>query len=356
MPQPNNDSKFNRLYQLRNSRESIYLFDGLKKHLTRLFVRKSLDDENYQKDIKQYVDISIQKLISAVNKLPSEYNKALAEEIDKLSSQWEELNEKIATSENIRDVADAVSDIEFPEIVIPKSVTVDNLEAEVKKLSDILQKISQKEIVFPKIQKIEGQVDIGKLPDMPSNAQIIRSLQTIHEAIENIKIPEPKEVRIPKMPKEIGITSSKDILKALDDVKVSLDSLYDKEQPEFPTTVSIDNFPVQKTPTPVTHINILPLNGGVTSRSVTVTTTVTALPPDPAESRRSVIFFNNSSTTTVYIGGADVTPANGIPVLAQSNSPTIDAGVKMDIYGITESGSADIRILEVAMETGRRET
>lgn len=346
-------SRLDRLNQLRNSRESTDLFDGLKRHLTSLFSLKDLSEKKRQKELEKCFTDSINKLNEAVNQLPKQYAKSLTEEIDRLSDKWEELNETLTSSENTQKIVDAIDNIEFPEVIIPESVTVKNLSPEITKLAKYLQIISKKEVIFPEIQKVEGKVDIGKAPFDP---RVIQELQALRDSIDNIKFPEQKEIKIPSMPKEIGMREAKDIKQALVDVKESLDRLYEKEQPEFPNSVEVTNFPPQKTPQPVTHINILPLNGGITTRSITVDATATALPPDPAESRRSIMIFNNDASSTVFIGGSDVTPDNGFPVTSQSFSPVIDAGVKTLLYGITSSGSIDVRVIEVSMETGRRET
>lgn len=61
--------------------------------------------------------------------------------------------------------------------------------------------------------------------------------------------------------------------------------------------------------------------------------------------RRTATFFNNG-TTTVFIGGADVTPTTGLPV--PSKQSMIDNSTTAAWYGITASGTGDIRVVEVA--------
>ena len=58
--------------------------------------------------------------------------------------------------------------------------------------------------------------------------------------------------------------------------------------------------------------------------------------------------YNNSSTVTIFIGGSDVTATNGLPVPPKSYSPPIDAGVKMILYAVTSSSTANVRVLEIS--------
>ena len=121
---------------------------------------------------------------------------------------------------------------------------------------------------------------------------------------------------------------------------------------EIPSVIQaeVTNFPPQKIPQPVTNININPLRGEVLTTAVSVGTTATALPETPLENRRSFMVFNNDESKTIYLGGSGVTTDSGLPVLAQSYSPTIDAGPKMIVYGITASGTVDVRVIEASNE------
>ena len=121
------------------------------------------------------------------------------------------------------------------------------------------------------------------------------------------------------------------------------------EMPEM-MKVNVGNFPPQKYPMPVTNININPLRGFAKSRSVTVTTSLTPLPDEVLSYRRSLMVFNNDASATVYIGGSDMSASDGLPVLAQTYSPVIDAGPKLIVYGMTTSGSVNVRVLELSNE------
>jgi hypothetical protein len=78
--------------------------------------------------------------------------------------------------------------------------------------------------------------------------------------------------------------------------------------------------------------------------TVTVTTTATALPATAATGRSSLSVKNNGAVT-IYVGSSTVTSANGYP-LAPNAEISFDVGDQVIVYGITASGSADIRVLE----------
>lgn len=86
------------------------------------------------------------------------------------------------------------------------------------------------------------------------------------------------------------------------------------------------------------------------SSLVTVGVTATPLPATPLEQRRSMILFNDSGSV-VYLGGADVTVDNGLPVLDQSYSPPIDAGQHMVIYGVASLAGCEVRVFEVSNDS-----
>jgi hypothetical protein len=78
------------------------------------------------------------------------------------------------------------------------------------------------------------------------------------------------------------------------------------------------------------------------SRAVSVATTATAL--HDANTQGSMLVFNNHSAT-IYVGGADVSAVNGMPVAAAT-------GISFDykfgeVYAIVAAATADVRILEL---------
>jgi hypothetical protein len=80
------------------------------------------------------------------------------------------------------------------------------------------------------------------------------------------------------------------------------------------------------------------------SYSVTVTDTRSIIIQPDDINRQCFIY--NTTNDTLYIGGADVTTANGLPIL--KHTAPIEGGLplKDTLYGIAEAGkSLDIRIL-----------
>lgn len=80
-----------------------------------------------------------------------------------------------------------------------------------------------------------------------------------------------------------------------------------------------------------------------THPAVNVTTTRVLL--RAGNSKRYVLFIVNEGAGKVYIGDADVTAANGIPVPSGSIYPDYDS--KDAWYAITSSGTADVRLMEI---------
>lgn len=87
----------------------------------------------------------------------------------------------------------------------------------------------------------------------------------------------------------------------------------------------------------------------VLSTAVTVTNAATALPTTALAQRKSVYVFNNAAVggQTVYIGSSAVTAAGGTPVPPQSGVG-LDLGAHVSLNGITSTGTADVRVLEIA--------
>jgi hypothetical protein len=79
---------------------------------------------------------------------------------------------------------------------------------------------------------------------------------------------------------------------------------------------------------------------------VTVTTTATKLPSTPLSGRKAIEIYNTSDTT-IEIGPSTVTFGNGRPV--KKDFPVaFDLTNDKDVYGITQTGSADVRVTEIA--------
>lgn len=88
----------------------------------------------------------------------------------------------------------------------------------------------------------------------------------------------------------------------------------------------------------------------VKSRAVTVATTATQLDSttDGYRSSPSLALYN-SSAVTVYIGGSDVTTANGLPIPASSWSPGFGLGEGEGIYGVVAADTAAVRVIETGV-------
>lgn len=85
------------------------------------------------------------------------------------------------------------------------------------------------------------------------------------------------------------------------------------------------------------------------SSAVSVATTATRL--DTADDTgdhtagESLVFYNNGAAT-IFVGGSDVSPANGAPVAASSWSPAFDLSSGDAVYGIVATGTVEARVLE----------
>lgn len=85
----------------------------------------------------------------------------------------------------------------------------------------------------------------------------------------------------------------------------------------------------------------------VTTRAVSVASTATRLDA-LTEIGEEILVFNNGSAT-IYIGGADVTTANGVPVLPGSWSPSLPLPRGEALYGVVASGTHEARVIEVGL-------
>lgn len=110
-------------------------------------------------------------------------------------------------------------------------------------------------------------------------------------------------------------------------------------------------------------VKLLGASIDIDSAATTVGITATLLPAAPMGARRSIYIFNNAAAggTVLYVGGNDVTVAQGMPVPPQTslsldisaiigggNPPTGASSAAAGIYGIVSSGTVDCRTLEIA--------
>jgi len=83
------------------------------------------------------------------------------------------------------------------------------------------------------------------------------------------------------------------------------------------------------------------------TEAVTVSDTATKLPTTILSNRKAISVFNMSATETVYLGNADVTTANGYPLVTWQGLPW-NLGSGAQLYGICAAGkTAEVRVLEI---------
>ncbi len=232
-----------------------------------------------------------------------------------------------------------------------------------KNIEDILKRIEAKELkmVIPDTQKVTGEVKVNNFPEQYDFNQLYFALKEMSGLIGKIKVEFPKipevrmpDIKIPEFPKSISLQESAKIIDSLNAVQEAIQKIPKPKEVNWPSSISVNNFPPQKYPMPVTHISINALNGTIKSTSVTVTTDLTVLPPEVLANRRSLLIFNNSSATTVYIGGSTMSASAGLHVLAQTYSPVFDASSSTILYGRTSNSTAEIRVLEISDEASGR--
>jgi len=191
---------------------------------------------------------------------------------------------------------------------------------------------------------------LGKLDNIindHTSVQIASLMESIEEKFENLPTADVDNSELIGAIEGLG-----DRFKPTD-MEPFVEAISDIRFPEvnFPKTISVDNFPVQKYPMPVTNININGLKGPIKSTAITVGSTAVPLPATALSSRRSLIVWNNDNSTTLWIGGSDVTVANGIPVKKQNYSPALDLADTVHLYGITSGSDIDVRVLESSMSS-----
>src|SRR3990167_7834184 len=328
------------LTRIANKKGNDVYLEELRRSIDGLVhnIEKNLNNTSLNKsDIK--ADVISQFSVGSLENLNVDGLKGM----DVLLKSAQEISSHLAstdkvTKESLARVMSLINDAKSS-LIVNKSL-LPTLISEIKK-------IIPSKMEYPDIQKVNGDMRITSLPKIEEISKMVISFDQLAQELRSRSVPDNKT----------AITDNKKLLEALSNIKNSLDQL-PKEFPEVivPNEVRVSNFPPTKTPLPVTNININPLRGFAKSTSVTVTTALTVLPPETLAYRRSLIVFNNSSSTTVYIGGSTMVATDGLPVLAQTYSPTIDAGPKMIIYGKTTAGSADVRVLEVSNERGAYDT
>ncbi len=251
-------------------------------------------------------------------------------------------------------------DLQFKEIADPRTLTL--LDKINGKLTEILTTTGKFRVDIPHMFQVFGKVSIDKIDSLPpvqiknlselNNAFIalanqINELQrTTVKAMQAVNIKIPNDLSINN---EIRVKSFDDLLEGIEELKKGFNILINKEAanvgfPDKTIPVEIQNWMI---PQPVTNVSLNPNRGTVMATAVTVTSALTPLPGTALADRRSLTIYNNSASTTIYVGGANVTSATGIPVPAGTYGPSLDAGPRNIVYAVTAGGSADIRVLEM---------
>jgi len=231
------------------------------------------------------------------------------------------------------------------------------------KLDGLLAAVKSINVSLPKIFDVRGriQADIEVLPPVRiSNAieiqtEITKAINNLSRMMlqfsENVlKNNKDTKVEIPSsfdIKNDVSIRHWDELINAMEELKKGFNILINKEV-GLTGKVEVTNFPIPKIPTPVTHISINALNGFVNTSATTVTTSLTPLPDYGVLANRRALMIYNNGSTTLYIGGSDVTTADGLPVPAGSYSPALDAGIRTIIYGVVASGSTDVRVMEIS--------
>lgn len=197
--------------------------------------------------------------------------------------------------------------------------------------SDISEAIKSTKVdMEPVVKAVDGLA--GSIAKAYSSKEVVVTLNRLEKLLS--KKPKEKEVK----------DRTDEIIKAIKAIRIEAKDI------EFPKSISVDNFPPTKTPMPATNININPLRGYIHTTSQTLSTTLNKIPSyGELENRRALLIYNNSSSI-IYIGGSTVTSSDGLPVPAKSYSPILDASTRMIVYGVTSSGTATIRAMEISNE------
>lgn len=84
----------------------------------------------------------------------------------------------------------------------------------------------------------------------------------------------------------------------------------------------------------------------IASSAASVGTTAAALIASPLSNRRRLL-IQNLGTHAIFLGGAAVSSGTGIRIPAGANVE-LELGSAVSLYGVCSTGSADVRILEMA--------
>lgn len=319
-------------------------------------IDKKLNQET-EKELK-----NIQDFLQKNQSDNAEFKKLDNEQYQKLVSFTEDIRARLDVFDEIRARIDKGQAVLFPKVDIGK----------IEQPLEVTVKNPQK-LTVPPETKVFGKVDVGEISKLPpvqitNLAEISSNMQGLFNELQTalaklvLSLPKGETKKATTAPVEIKQWN--ELITNIDDLKTELvngfNILIKNSQeasgidPSRPMAVEIvsDRIP-RPVANPVTNISINGLGGVAKSTAITVTSSATALPTSALTDRRGVVIFNNDSSTILYIGGADVTTTNGMPVPAQAYSPALDIGDNFTLYGIA-SGSINVRVLELSdIATGR---
>lgn len=101
---------------------------------------------------------------------------------------------------------------------------------------------------------------------------------------------------------------------------------------------------------PQISVDLNPLKGAIVQTTVSVGTSVTALPATALSGRKNILIKNTHATAILYIGSstttADTTSPGGTQIAA-GEFHTVDISDDVVLYGIAASGTIYVNTLEV---------
>lgn len=281
--------------------------------------------------------------------------RGLKDRLDKFLEKEIKVNAAPVPPINVQPLADSVSKLEktFKEIKTYDTVTVKNLsdikipppatEIIVKNLKDLPQTVvnTEKTDLSPLVKLLEGLK--SAVSDMSGTISRLKPV---------VNVPAPV-VKV-EAQKEVTVKGIKDTTDEVIGLRADIEKLYDmleEKNDELKLAVKENGGSkgsVSYSGSTITSVSLNGLRGVPVSTAVDVQNSPTLLPAVALPLRRSLIIYNNSANT-VYIGGVDVTIADGLPIPASSFSPPIDAGQVMKVYGIAATTS-EVRVLEVSSD------
>jgi hypothetical protein len=261
-------------------------------------------------------------------------------------------------------------DLEFQERADPKVIS--SLDKIGQGLVVIFNQIKSFKIDWPKIFKVQGVVDVDSVADLPPiHIKNFKDLKPYFDNVEKatkylataITLVSSKGSNDQKIsiPAPIVNFDTKAILNALQEIKdVSSKPNDNSEVVNMLRNVSegigaLVDRPTFVPPT-VDHVSINALQGAPLVTTLTVGATASAIPAANLANRRDMIVYNNNASATLYIGDSAVTTSGvhqGLPIPAQSYSPSLSLGQNVTLYGISTT-NISVTCLELADEAAGR--